>query len=140
MVVPRTPVPLQPMMAWHQKQNMQEHLAAIQEITDGLAREDWEGIVRAAGRIGSSPQMQQMCEHMGAGADGFTELALEFHSRADGIGEAGRAREPAAVLRETARTLEVCIRCHATYRQDVVDAETWQARTGHAHMGELPLL
>ncbi|MBK8012028.1 MAG: hypothetical protein IPK13_11820 [Deltaproteobacteria bacterium] len=39
----RTPVPLQPMMAWHQKQNMMEHLVAIQRITDSLAREDWEG-------------------------------------------------------------------------------------------------
>jgi hypothetical protein len=130
---PRRPVPLQPMMAWHQKQNMQEHLGAIQRIIDGLARQDWEEIIRASARIESSPQMQQMCEHMGAGAEGFTELALGFHRRADAIGEAARARDAQAVLRATSNTLHACTSCHAAYRQDVVDAETWGARTGQAH-------
>jgi hypothetical protein len=129
----RRPVPLQPMMAWHQKQNMMEHLVAIQRITDGLTREDWEEIASAAALIESSRQMQQMCQHMGAGAAGFTELALDFHRRADAIGEAARARDGAAVLRATANTLQACTGCHGTYRQDVVDAATWQARTGEAH-------
>lgn len=129
----RTPVPLQPMMAWHQKQNMMEHLVAIQRITDGLAREDWEEIALASALIESSPHMQQMCEHMGAGADGFTELALDFHRRADAIGEAARARDGAAVLRATSNTLQACTGCHGTYRQEVVDAATFQARTGQAH-------
>lgn len=129
----RRPVPLQPMMAWHQKQNMMEHLVAIQRITDALAREDWEGVAEASALIESSPQMQRMCEHMGAGADGFTELALDFHRRADAIGTAARAQDGAAVLRATSNTLQACTSCHATYRQDVVDAATWQARTGSSH-------
>src|SRR5690606_2243261 len=123
---PRTPVPLQPMMAWHQKQNMQEHLLAIQRITDGLAREDWEEVAAGAALIETSPQMQQMCQHMGAGAEGFTELALDFHRRADAIGEAARAHDGPAVLRETSNTLQACNGCHAAFRQDVVDAETWE--------------
>lgn len=130
----RRPVPLQPMMAWHQKQNMMEHLVAIQRITDALAREDWEGVAAASALIESSPQMQMMCQHMGAGAEGFTELALDFHRRADAIGAAAKAQDGTAVLRATAHTLEACTSCHATYRQDVVDAETWQARTGSAHI------
>ena len=76
----RTPVPLQPMMAWHQKQNMMDHLVAIQRITDGLARDDWDAVAEASKLIESSPQMQQMCQHMGAGAEGFTKrerLSLE---------------------------------------------------------------
>ena len=129
----RRPVPLQPMMAWHQKQNMMEHLVAIQRITDALAREDWDGVADASTLIESSPQMQQMCQHMGAGADGFTELALDFHRRADQIGVAARAHDGPGVLRATSSTLQVCTTCHATYRQDVVDAATWQARTGSAH-------
>jgi hypothetical protein len=129
----RRPVPLQPMMAWHQKQNMLEHLEAIQHITDGLAREDWDEIARASARIESSPQMQQMCEHMGAGAEGFTEMALDFHRRADAIGVAARAHDGAAVLQATSNTLEACTGCHAAFRQDVVDATTWQLRTGQAH-------
>jgi hypothetical protein len=58
---PRQPVPLQPMMAWHQKQNMMEHLGAIQRITDGLAREDWEEVARASAPLETSPQMQAGC-------------------------------------------------------------------------------
>ena len=125
---PRAPVPLQPMMAWHQKQNMMEHLVAIQRIADGLAREDWEEVTKAASTIGSSQQMRQMCEHMGAGAKGFTEQALEFHRRADAIGEAAKAHDVPGVLRATSNTLAACTGCHAAFRQDVVDAETWQAR------------
>ena len=130
---PRKPVPLQPMMAWHQKQNMMEHLVAIQRITDGLAREDWEDVAEASALLESSPQMQQMCQHMGAGAEGFTPLALDFHRRADAIGAAARTHDATAVLRATSNTLQACTGCHAAFRQDVVDAATWQARTGQAH-------
>jgi hypothetical protein len=77
--------------------------------------------------------MQQMCQHMGAGAEGFTELALEFHRRADAIGEAAREHDGPAVLRATSNTLQACTGCHAAYRQDIVDATTWEQRTGSAH-------
>ena len=77
--------------------------------------------------------MQQMCEHMGAGAEGFTELALEFHTRADAIAVAAESKDAKAVLEATSHTLQACTACHASYRQDVVDAATWQSRTGSAH-------
>jgi len=121
------------MMAWHQKQNMMEHLVAIQRIVDGLARDDWPEVSAGSKMIESSPQMAQMCAHMGAGADGFTALALEFHRRADAIGAAANIRDPSATLAATAHTLTTCTGCHAAFRQEVVDASTWQARTGQAH-------
>ncbi len=130
---PRQPVPLQPMMAWHQKQNMMDHLVTVQQITEALAKEDWAGVIASATRIQSSEQMQQMCEHMGAGAEGFTDAALEFHRRADAIAPAAQAQDTAGVLRATAHTLKACTECHATYRQDIVDAKTWATRTGSAH-------
>jgi len=130
---PRKPVPLQPMMAWHQKQNMMEHLVAIQLINKGVAEEDWEGVLKAVDLIGSSPQMAKMCEHMGAGAEGFTPLALEFHARADTIREPAQKKDILGTIRATASTLETCTSCHAAYRQDVVDAKTWQERTGSNH-------
>ena len=130
---PRETVPLQPMMAWHQKQNMMDHPVAIQQITDALVREDWDGVARASAMIETSPEMERMCEHMGAGAAGFTETALDFHRRADQIGEAARLRDREAVLRATAHTLEACTGCHARFRQEIVDAAAWQARTGTRH-------
>jgi len=129
----RQPVPLQPMMAWHQKQNMQEHLEAIQHIADALSREDWDEVERASAAIGTSAQMEQMCRHMGAGAPGFTDLALDFHRRADAIGEAAKARDTKMVLQATSDTLRACTTCHATYRQHVVDAQTWAASAGEMH-------
>ncbi len=127
----RQPVPLQPMMAWHQKQNMMEHLVAIQRITAGLAREDWAEVASASALLESSEQMQQMCQHMGAGAEGFTESALDFHRRADAIGEAARAEDAASVLRATSDTLQACTGCHAVFRQEVVSAAAWRERAAH---------
>jgi len=129
----RKPVPLQPMMAWHQKQNMMDHLVVIQEVTAALAVDDWQGVAQAAKRIASSAQMQQTCEHMGAGADGFTDLALDFHRRADAIGVAAKQQDAKAVLQATSTTLQACTQCHATYRQEVVSADVWSARTGATH-------
>jgi len=128
----RTPVPLLPMMANHQKQNMREHLLAVQEIVTALATEDYPAIEKAAGRIGFSEQMGQMCTHMGAGAAGFTEQALAFHHTADGITAAAKAHDRGRVLTEFAATLQACTACHATWKQQVVDEPTWTRLTSTA--------
>jgi len=125
----RTPVPLLPMMANHQKQNMRDHLVAVQEITAGIAASDFAAIERASGRIGFSEQMGAMCKHMGAGAAGFTERALAFHHTADGIGDAAKRHDMKAVLAKLDETLSACTSCHATYKQRVVDDATWTSLT-----------
>lgn len=117
----RAPVPLLPMMAQHQKQNMRDHLVAVREIVAAVAANDFAAVERAAHRIGSSESMQQMCSHMGAGAPGFTEQALAFHQTADRIGAAARDQAQGRVLSELATTLEACTTCHATWKQKVVD-------------------
>jgi hypothetical protein len=133
----RRPVPLLPMMANHQKQNMRDHLLAVQEIVAALAADDFPAIAKAAGRIGYSEQMGQMCTHMGAGAPGFAEQALGFHRAADGITAAAKARDRARVLSELSATLQTCTACHALWKQQIVDEPTWSrltsapAPTGH---------
>ena len=52
----RKPVPLLPVMALHQKNEMQGHLAAIQGILAGLAAHDFDAVARSAKAIGSSPR------------------------------------------------------------------------------------
>lgn len=128
----RTPVPLLPMMANHQKQNMRDHLVAVQEIVAAMATDDFASIERAAGRIGFSEQMGQMCTHMGAGAPGFTEQALGFHRTADRIVEAARAHDRARVITELGATLQTCTACHARWRQQLVDEPTWRRATSSA--------
>ncbi|MFI5394340.1 MAG: hypothetical protein ACHQ9S_02305 [Candidatus Binatia bacterium] len=79
LIIALTPLPLMAMMADHQKRNMRDHLAAVQEIVAGFAAADMSAVEKAARRIGSSETMAQMCQHMGAGAAGFTNMALGFH-------------------------------------------------------------
>ena len=125
----RAPVPLLPRMAHHQKQNMRDHLVAVQEIVTAMTTDDFAAIERAAGRIGLSERMGQMCTHMGAGAPGFTDLALNFHRTADSIAAAARRGDRAAVTGALGSTLQTCTGCHAAYRQSVVDEETWNRVT-----------
>jgi hypothetical protein len=83
------------------KQNMRDHPAVVQEIVAGLATSDFPAIENAAGRMGFSEQMGAMCTHLGAGAPGFTEQAITFHT----IVEAARRRERDGVTRALATTL-----------------------------------
>jgi hypothetical protein len=123
---PRSPVPLLPAMASHQKQNMRDHLVAVQEVVSALSIADYAGVEAAAARIGFSQAMGQMCSHMGAGAPGFAEQAIEFHHTADRIAIAARARDGAAVMVALGSTLQGCTSCHAVWKQQVVDEPTWQ--------------
>lgn len=70
-----------------------------------------------------------MCNHMGAGAPGFTEQALNFHHTADGISEAARQGDRLGVMRAPDLTLQTCTNCHAVWKQQVVDEPTWQRLT-----------
>jgi hypothetical protein len=117
----RKPVPLSPMMANHQKQNMREHLEAVQGIVSSLSRDDFAGVEKAAKTMGYSEEMKQMCTHMGAGAPGFTDTAINFHKTADTIAEAARFKNRAAVLQALDATLKTCTGCHVQFRQQIVD-------------------
>ena len=128
----RAPVPLLPMMANHQKQNMRGHLVAVQDIIAALATDDFAAVEKAAARIGFSAQMGVQCTHMGAGAPGFTEQALAFHHTADRIGEAARARDKPRALTELSATLTACTHCHQAWKQQVVDEPTWKKLTSAA--------
>jgi len=122
----RAPVPLLPMMANHQKQNMRDHLDAVQQVMAGLAAHDFAIMEKGGVRLGFTAEMGQMCQHMGAGAPGFTEAALNFHHTADGIAAAARAKSEPGVITALNATLQTCVGCHAAYKQQVVDRATWE--------------
>ncbi|MBL8717702.1 MAG: cytochrome c [Myxococcales bacterium] len=122
---PRADVPLLPMMAHHQKQNMRDHLLAVQEIVAAAAASDFDAVDKAVGRIGFSEQMGAMCNHMGAGAPGFSAQAVAFHKTADTIGVAAKKKDRDGVLLALGATLATCTGCHAKWKQRVVDEATW---------------
>ncbi|MBW1845128.1 MAG: cytochrome c [Deltaproteobacteria bacterium] len=128
----RTPLPLPPMMAKRQKENMRDHLLVVKEIIGALVSDDFATIERAAQRIGFSEGTRQMCTRMGAAAPGFTEQALAFHQRVDRVAAAAREGDRVGVLEQLGATLEICTACHATWKQQVVDEATWErlASTG----------
>jgi hypothetical protein len=117
----RTPLPLTAMMANHQKQEMRDHLQVVQEITTALGKDDFDAIAASAARIAWSDKQAMMCKHMGAGAPAFTAMGEHFHRTADRIVEAARSRDRAGVATALGTTLETCVGCHATYRQEIVD-------------------
>ncbi|HYP98204.1 MAG TPA: hypothetical protein VER96_05995 [Polyangiaceae bacterium] len=116
----RRPVPLLPMMAQHQKENMREHLQAVQGVIAAAAVGDFDKAAESAKRMGSSETMGRMCERMGAGATGFTEQALAFHHTADEIVAAAGKRDSSAMLSALSKTLSACTNCHATFKQQIV--------------------
>lgn len=121
----RAPLPLLPMMAHHQKADMRDHLVAVQSIIAALATQDFFSVEQAALRMGYSEQMGRMCTHMGTGAPGFSQRALQFHHSADRIASPARAQDTAGVLAALAATLQTCTSCHATFKQKVVSEATW---------------
>jgi hypothetical protein len=123
----RTPVPMPPYMALHQKQNMREHLEAVQGIMAGLSKKDFKAIAAAAKRMGFSDEMGKMCQHMGAGAAGFTEQAIQFHKSADEIVRFAEKRDQQGVIAGLNNTLNKCTACHATYKQHIVDEATYKS-------------
>jgi hypothetical protein len=116
----RRPLPLLPMMAAHQKENMREHLEAVQEVVAAAAVNDFDKVAVAARRMGFSESMGRMCEHMGAGASGFTEQALAFHHTADEIVSAATRQDGPGVLAALSKTLRTCTSCHAAFKQQPV--------------------
>jgi cytochrome c556 len=128
----RMPVPLLPHMAQHQKENMREHLLAVQEIALAAARSDFAAVEQASGKLGLSAGMERMCNHMGRGAPGFTDQALAFHRSADEIAAAARKHSSPAVMKALGTTLQLCTGCHAAFRQKVVDEATWTRLTATA--------
>jgi cytochrome c556 len=123
---PRRPLPLLAAMANHQRESMREHLAAVRKIVAALSRDDYASAESAAELLGSSSQMNQMCNHLGAAAPEFTTQALAFHQTADRIADAARASDQKRVLGELSATLETCVACHAGWRQEIVDEPTWR--------------
>jgi hypothetical protein len=116
----RAPVPLTEVMAVHQKRDMRDHLRVVQEITAALGSDDFDAIATSAARIGWSEQQAAKCKHMGAGAPGFAAMGEQFHRTADKIGVAARRHDRPSIVHALDATLQMCVTCHESYRQEIV--------------------
>jgi len=76
----RRPVPLLPMMAAHQKENMRQHLQAVQEVVAAVAVGNFEKSAAAARRMGFfGDDGPNVCAH-GSGRTGFHRASSRLSS------------------------------------------------------------
>ena len=122
----RKPLPLTEMMAEHQKANMRGHLEAIRDLLGAFAEKNFSKMAEAGKKLGTTPEMAMMCEHMGQATPGFTEFGLKMHSEADKITEAALKKNLSGVMTATHRTLQSCTACHSAFKQQIVTELDWK--------------
>ncbi len=100
----------------HQLTNMRSHLEAVQSIISLLAEDKYEEASKTAReKLGSTTEMRMMCASFGD--KNFEKLGLEFHKRADEMSEIFKTKDKDKSLSALANTMNMCVRCHATYKQ-----------------------
>jgi hypothetical protein len=103
-------------MKQHQLSNMREHLEAVNSIISLMSGNKFEDASKIAhGKLGLTPEMQQMCSMFDN--ERFMTLGLAFHKSGDDLGRVLKTRDVNASLRALNKTMQYCVECHATYRQ-----------------------
>lgn len=126
----RVPVPLLAFMAERQRKHMRDHLAAVQEIVASVAAKDFEGVAASASRMGVSEDERPMFQRMGKASPAFKQMAMGFHQSSRTIVEAAKKEDEKEVLTALSATMSLCVACHATFKQEVVDEAKWKELTG----------
>lgn len=116
----RTPLPLLPRMALHQKHNMQQHLITVQNIVLAIASNDFDAVIEHSKDIATSKQTQKMCSMMGSSSPAFVAMGNAFHESADTIIAAAGERDAQKTLDALGKTIQHCTSCHSQFRQDIV--------------------
>lgn len=122
----RTPIPMTAQMSQHQLSNMRDHLEAIQEAVSAMATKNFDQMKKASKKLASSPEMTQMCEHMGKGTPGYTEMGLALHKSGDELVHAAEKKNYDLFVKKLGATLQTCTACHAAFKQEVVPDSVFQ--------------
>lgn len=112
----RTSLELSAEMKQHQLTNMRGHVEAIKSIVGLMAENKFEEASKIAhGKLGLTPEMQEMCDKFDN--KNFRTLGLAFHKSGDDLGDALQTKDVNVSLRALNKTMQYCVECHATYRQ-----------------------
>lgn len=122
----RTSIPMTVQMSQHQLSNMRDHLEAVQEAVSAMATKNFELMKKASKRLASSPEMTQMCEHMGKGTPGYTEMGLALHKSGDELVHAADKKDYDLFVKKLGATLQTCTACHSAFKQEVVPDSVFQ--------------
>jgi len=112
----RTSLKLPAPMRTNQLAMMREHLKAVDDIIAYIATGDFDAASHTAhSKLGLTPEMKKMCNMFGN--DDFRTLGLAFHKSADELGDVLKTGDLKRSLTALHRTMDNCVRCHATFRQ-----------------------
>ena len=101
---------------------MRTFVESIQQITQGLSREDMEAVARAARKSGRAAQQQVPAALMGKLPLSFKQLGLDTHQQFDQLAlDAEQLGDPGHSLQQLGTLMQNCVACHATYRLEVGD-------------------
>jgi cytochrome c556 len=111
-------VPLTPEEREHVLGEMRDFLAALQGVTDGLARDDFGAAAAAARRVGAGSESGRMPPAIARKLPPeFRQLAKATHDGFDVLATDAAARRDARhTLAQTSALMQRCNACHAAFR------------------------
>lgn len=114
----RVVVPLTPEEREHVLGEMRDFLAALQGVTDGLARDDFGAAAAAARRVGAGSESGRMPPAIARKLPPeFRQLAKATHDGFDVLAADAAARRDARhTLAQTSALMQRCNACHAAFR------------------------
>jgi cytochrome c556 len=98
----------------------------MQTITDGISREDWEWVEKAAPLIADHPQppmteKMRIMSFMGANMGKFKAYDGETHEQAQAVGKAAKAKDGTGVILSFQKLQTSCYSCHSEFRKPFVE-------------------
>jgi len=112
----RTSLNLPAAMRGNQLAMMREHLKAVDDIVAYISEGKFDAASKTAHlKLGLTPEMKKMCNMFGN--DNFRTMGLAFHKSADELGDVLKTGNVKRSLAALHRTMDKCVRCHATFRQ-----------------------
>lgn len=105
---------------------MQDLGRNMQQITDGISREDWEKVATIAPLIGEHPQpplveKMRILKFAGADAGKFKGYDEKTHAAAEALHQAARRGDGQAVISSFATLQNSCLACHQSFRKPFVE-------------------
>ncbi|WP_303901986.1 hypothetical protein [Thiohalomonas denitrificans] len=98
-------------------EEMRNFVVAIQEIADGLARDDFEQVATAARTMGSGAANEIPPRVVNKLPETFKQLAGKVHTTYDAIAlDAGSMADTQLALEQLGDLYGYCVACHATYQ------------------------
>ena len=104
---------------------MQDMGKNMQVVTDGISREDWEMVARAAPLIADHPQpplaeKMRILSFVGADAGKFKGHDERTHQAARALEQAAVRSDGQAVISSFATLQNSCLACHQSFRKSFV--------------------